>query len=249
MGRTKNFSTENYDFNPKSKKAIMLIHGFASTTYEVSHLAKFLEKHGFRVVLDNLPGHGTTIEDCNSIKYQEWISFAEKRFAEISIDCEEIYVIGFSMGAILGLHLASLFPVDKLVIAAPVMSFKSPFKVNVLVRLLNKIVTKQKKGKQQSGLKTITNYSGYDHYPLTALNEFRKLNTFVYKRLARVNCPLLYVHSNSDKVSLSKNIHIILNQINSSQKDKLIVEQARHHLFYKNPDQELIFNTIYNFIH
>ena len=249
MGRTKNFSTENYDLNPKSKKGIMLIHGFASTTYEVSHLAKFLEKHGFRVVLDNLPGHGTTIEDCNSTKYQEWISFAEKRFAEISIDCDEVCVIGFSMGAILGLHLASLFPVDKLVIAAPVMSFKSPFKVNVLVRLLNKIVTKQKKGKQQSGLKTIANYSGYDHYPLTALNEFRKMNDFVYKRLSLIDCPLLYVHSNSDRVSLSKNIDIILNQINSSQKDKLIVEEAHHHLFYKNPDQELIFNTIYNFIH
>ena len=75
------------------------------------------------------------------------------------------------------------------------------------------------------------------------------MNAFVYKRLARVNCPLLYVHSNSDRVSLSKNIDIILNQINSSQKDKLIVEEAHHHLFYKNPDQELIFNTIYNFIH
>ena len=161
---------------------------------------------------------------------------------------DELYIVGVSMGAILGLHLASLFPIKKLVIAAPVMSFKNPFRVNVLVRLLNKIIVKQKKGSHQSGLKTIANYSGYDHYPLVALNQFRKMNDFIYKRLPLVKCPLLYIHSNNDRVSLSKNIDMILSRINSNQKEKLIVEKAHHHLFYENPDQELILNTIYKFI-
>ena len=249
MGKTGNFSTESYDLNPASKKGIMLIHGFTSTTYEMAPLAHFLAEKGYRIILDNLPGHGTTVEDCNLTKYQDWISFVEERFAELSIDCDELYIIGFSMGAILGLHLASLFPINKLVIAAPVMSFKNPFKVNVLVRLLNKIITKQRKGANQSGIKTIANYSGYDHYPLTALNEFRKMNNFVYKRLKMIKSPLLYVHSNSDRVSLSKNINMILNQTNSTKKEKLIVEKAHHHLFYESPDQDLIFNTIYKFIH
>jgi len=248
MGKTEKFSTKNYDLNPNSKKGIMLIHGFASTTYEMLPLAHFLESKGYRVVLDNLPGHGTTIEDCNSTKYPEWISFVEQRFAELSGECDELYIVGFSMGGILGLHLASLFPIKKLVIAAPVMSFKNPFKVNVLVRLLNKIIIKQKKGSHQSGLKTIAHYSGYDHYPLVALNQFRKMNDFVYKRLPLIKCPMLYIHSNSDRVSLSKNIDMILSRVNSSQKETLIVEKAHHHLFYENPDHELILNTLYKFI-
>ena len=248
MGKTEKFSTKNYDLNPNSKKGVMLIHGFTSTTYEMLPLAHFLELKGYRVVLDNLPGHGTTIEDCNSTKYPEWISFVEQRFAELSGECDELYIVGFSMGAILGLHLASLFPINKLVIAAPVMSFKNPFRVNVLVRLLNKIIVKQKKGSHQSGLKTIAHYSGYDHYPLVALNQFRKMNDFIYKRLPLVKCPLLYIHSNNDRVSLSKNIDMILSRINSNQKEKLIIEKAHHHLFYENPDQELILNTIYKFI-
>ena len=49
-------------------------------------------------------------------------------------------------------------------------------------------------------------FYGYEEYPLKALNEFRKMNDFVYKRLKMVKCPLLYIHSNSDRVSLSKNI-------------------------------------------
>ena len=117
MGKTEKFSTKNYDLNPNSKKGVMLIHGFTSTTYEMLPLAHFLELKGYRVVLDNLPGHGTTIEDCNLTKYPEWISFVEQRFAELSGECDELYIVGFSMGAILGLYLASLFPINKLVIA------------------------------------------------------------------------------------------------------------------------------------
>ena len=49
-------------------------------------------------------------------------------------------------------------------------------------------------------------------------------------------------------MSLFKNIDMILNRIKSIQKEKLIVEKAHHHLFYENPDQKLIFNTIDNFI-
>ena len=122
---------------------------------------------------------------------------------------------------------------------------------NVIIEYLLKstlIIVKQKKGSHQSGLKTIAHYSGYDHYPLVALNQFRKMNDFIYKRLPLVKCPLLYIHSNNDRVSLSKNIDMILSRINSNQKEKLIVEKAHHHLFYENPDQELILNTIYKFI-
>ena len=81
---------------------------------------------------------------------------------------------------------------------------------------------------------TIKNYSGYDHYPLIALNEFRKMNDIVFKKLNRVKCPLLYVHSENDKMSLEKNIDLIMDKVSSEIKEKLIVKEASHHLFYEN---------------
>ena len=82
----------------------------------------------------------------------------------------------------------------------------------------------------------------------TTLNEFRKLNDFVFKRLHRVKCPVLYLHSKNDQISQSKNINLIMNNIKSNDKQKLILDKAPHHIFYDNPEQELIFNTIYKFI-
>ena len=62
---TDKFDTNNYLFNPNAKNGIYLIHGFSSTTYEVKKLANYLAKKGYYVQADNLPGHATSIEDCN----------------------------------------------------------------------------------------------------------------------------------------------------------------------------------------
>ena len=248
MGKTERFDTNDYELNLSSRKGVMIIHGFSSTTHEIAPLAHFLAEKGFRISAKNLPGHATTVEDCNATKYTNWLNAVEQNLAELSNDCDKLYVVGLSMGGILGLYLSTLFPIDKLVIAAPVISFKNPFQVNVLIPLLNRIIVKQKKNKHPSGYNTIKKYSGYDAYPLIALNQFRKMNSFVSKRLHRVKCPLLYVHSENDKVSLSKNIDIIMNKVKSKDKQKLIVKKASHHLFYDNPDLNLIFNTIYKFL-
>ena len=78
MGHSEFFDSNDYELNPDSKKGVMIIHGFSSTTYETLPLAKFLSQKGFRVSNRNLPGHGTTLEDCNATKYQEWLNFWHK---------------------------------------------------------------------------------------------------------------------------------------------------------------------------
>ena len=56
-----------------------------------------------------MPGHGTTIEDCNSTKYYEWLNAVEKGVAEMYSACDKVIVMGVSMGGVLSLHLGSLF--------------------------------------------------------------------------------------------------------------------------------------------
>ena len=75
-----------------------------------------------------------------------------------------------------------------------------------------------------------------------------EMNKVVFKKLNNVKCPTLYVHSENDRMSLEKNIDLVMNNISSKTKEKLIVKEASHHLFYKNPDQDKIFNTISDFI-
>lgn len=244
MGHTELFDDKSYDLNTNSKKGVLILHGFSSSTYETIPLGRYLSKKGFRVLVPNLPGHGTTIEDCNSQRFYNWLDFVDIKLAELTTECDEVSVIGLSMGGVLGLYLASFFPMNKLIVCAAVLKFKNPFVVNFLIPAINKIFVKQKKISRDPNKR----YSGYDHYPLIALNEFRKMNRFVIKKLNKITCPTLYVHSQNDGLSTPQNVDIVMNNINSKIKQKLIVDHASHHLFYNSIDRNVIFSKINHFL-
>ena len=132
LDQTKFFDSQSYDYNTDGDTGILLIHGFTNTTYEYRKLISFLSSKGFFVRADNLPGHGTTIKECNSIKYTDWIKFTEQRLADLSARCNKVFVCGISMGALLGMHLSTVFPINGLIAAAPVLSFNKPFKIRFL---------------------------------------------------------------------------------------------------------------------
>ena len=123
MDRTEQFDENNYEFNTESKNGIYLIHGFTNTTYEVKMLAEYLSKQGYHTVANNLPGHGTTIDECNRVKYTDWITAVEQDLAKLASTCDKIHVIGGSMGALLAVHLSTKFPINSVIIAAPVFKF------------------------------------------------------------------------------------------------------------------------------
>ena len=112
MDRTKRFDENNYEFNSQSKNGVYLIHGFTNTTYETKNLAQYLADKGYRTVANNLPGHGTTIEECNRVKYVDWLESVEQGVATLASECDKIHIIGSSMGGVLGLHIASKFPIN-----------------------------------------------------------------------------------------------------------------------------------------
>ena len=249
MGKTKYFDENNYEYNPKGKIGIYIIHGFTSTTYEVKELAQFLGDKGFHVRADNLPGHATDIDDCNKIKYREWLNHVELGIAELSSVSAKIYVIGISMGSILGLHIASMFPISGIVVAAPVIEFPKNYMVKYINRWTNYFVSKiPKKIMFAKEIRHTLDFYGYDQYPLKALDEYRKMLKNFLQTLKLVSCPILMIYSEKDLTSKYKNIEIIKNNISSKNVQILRLYHATHHLFVKNKDQKKIFSEIIIFL-
>ena len=117
--------------------------------------------------------------------------------------------------------------------------------MNLLIPLVNKFLKQRKKPFKENSKR---NWSGYDHYPLIALNEFRKLNQYVSKKLNKVTCPTLYIHSTNDKLSNYDNVNFVMDNISAKVKEKLIVRDASHHLFYESKDKKTIFEAINSFL-
>ena len=248
MNNSNKFDPNNYQFNTESRNGVYIIHGFTNTTYEVKELAIYLSKQGFYTRADNLPGHGTTPEDCNRCRYSDWIEFVEQGIAEMASQCDNIYVIGISMGSVLALQASSIFPLNAAVFASTVLQFKNKFDVNILTPLFHRLVPYWLKQKiYPKDIQDTMESSGYDVWPLTALNEMRKLTYKVQHILPTIKCPSLVIHSKIDLLSPQSNISLVYDNIASENKEKLIVEKAGHNLFASNPEQEIIFQNIVEF--
>ena len=60
----------------------------------VTDLAKFLGENGYHSIAKNLPGHGTTVEECNRIKFPDWFDFVKQDIAKLASVLKKIFVIG-----------------------------------------------------------------------------------------------------------------------------------------------------------
>ncbi len=250
MDKKSRLDSNNYEFNTESKKGIYLIHGFTNSTYEVKILAKYLSEKGYHTVAENLPGHGTTVEECNRVKYIDWITFVQKGLAKLASTCDTIHIIGISMGAVLTLNLSTIFPVNSIVVVAPVFQFKNEFKARVLVPLFNNFIPLTEKSSQYANPNDITFY-GYSQYPNRALNEFRKLTNIVRRKLPNVKCPTLMLFSKSDQTCIMDNYKIVNSSIGTTTKESLILDNISHTMLDDQDymdEHELIYSTINQFI-
>ena len=240
------FDKNNYSYNPESKLGVYILHGFSSTTYEVKDLAEFLGENGYYTIANNLPGHGTSVIDCNRVKYQHWIDKVSYEVAELSSKCDKVFVIGNSMGGVLALYLASLFPLNGFVAGGTVLKFKNHFTTNYIVPFASYFMPSRPKNKVTTS--SAVKFYGYEEYPLKALNQFRKMNKKIIPLIKTIKAPGMLIHSNSDRLSIKENLDLILNNIDSKNINTLIVDNAHHNMFDENPDQKLIFNEVLQFL-
>ena len=241
--------SNNYVYNQESKNGVYIIHGFTNSTYETRDLANFLGKQGFYVVAKNLPGHGTTPNDCNKHTHEDWIMAVEQGVAEMSSNCNNIFIVGISMGSVLALHLNSIFKFKASVFASTALNSNNNFSIHVLAPLFHRFFPFRKKHKTFSKkIRPNLTFMGYDVWPSSAVNEMRKLTNKVRKKLSKVKSPALVMHSKADLLSPHSNLSLVFDNIQSQHKEKLILKKAGHNLFVKNPEQEKIFKTISSFL-
>ena len=245
---TKYYDINDFELNTESQIGVLIIHGFSSSTYEVRELAHFLADKGFRVLAKNLPGHATSIDDCNNSRYEDWVDFVKADAGELLATCDRVYCIGISMGGVLALHLASFMPINGVIAAASVFLFRNEFLTRYANTFFCHLVPSIDKVSQFPKSARKGKYYGYNRYPTIALNQMRKLVNMVRPTLHKISSPVLLIHSIIDKTSQMKNLDYLKNTIDNRLLNTLVVERVSHALFDSSPDQEQIFNRCVEFL-
>ena len=205
-----------------------LIHGFSGSPYEIRELAEFLAGNGYRVVARVLAGHGTSVADCNRVRAEDWLEETEFHFTELILECEATFVIGLSMGAVLALHLAILFPVAGVVAMSTAFTFSSG-RYWRLLPLLAPFVPAISKKRANAGRNVHgQQYSGYDSYPLKGLRQMLRLNHYVREKLPQLSAPALIMHSHADITAPPANARLVLDTIHSQDKQLIEYHHSSH---------------------
>ena len=110
------------EFNPKSDKVAIIIHGLGSSPQSMMELIQLFKSQGFTVLAPRLNGHfEKNLKALDNISYAKWVTESEQVFELAKGFGSRITVVGHSLGGLLASRLAIKFPdqVERAVLFAP----------------------------------------------------------------------------------------------------------------------------------
>jgi carboxylesterase len=205
----------------------LLCHGFTGTPQSMRPWAEHLAAAGLSVALPRLPGHGTRWQDANLTTWDDWYSCVEREFLTLRERCDQVFVMGLSMGGGLALRLAERngSAVAGLVVVNPsVMSLDPRLK---LLPILHRFIPSfpaigddiRKRGVRELA---------YDRNPLRALESLRQAWPVLQADLPRVTQPLLLLRSYTDHVVEPASSAMVLARVSSRDVTEIVLHDSYH---------------------
>jgi carboxylesterase len=217
-----------FDLPGRGTAAALCLHGLTGTPYEVRALAEALSRSGIRAVGPALPGHNQTPALLARTSHGEWLDAAREHLRSLRGKHQRVFLVGISMGGLLGLALAAEEPIDAVVVVGTPLRFSRSF--GLLIPLLSPFLPYARKrgGSDIREEGARSRHPSYDVMPLASVHELIRLQRLVRSRLARVNAPILIAHGALDRTARPSDAHSIHAAVASAQRELLMLEASGH---------------------
>ncbi len=225
----------------------LLIHGFTGTPKEMRLLGDHLAGAGHTVLGIRLTGHATDIDDMRRARYHDWLADAEAGYQMLRRGCEEVFVMGLSMGGALSLMLAAHYPV------AGVVAMSTPLKLPSDPRLafakpLSLVMKDAAKGPPDwDDMALRRDHISYPAYPVRAAAELRDLVRELRATLPQVAAPILLVQAKRDTSVPASSVEDLFARVASKDKEILWLEKSGH-IVIRDSEREVVFAAISDFV-
>jgi carboxylesterase len=225
---------------------VLLCHGFTGSPQSLRPWADYLAAAGLSVSLPRLPGHGTSWQEMARTRWEDWYAEVDRAFDELRAKCDEMFVMGLSMGGCLALRLAELrgTAVRGLVLVNP--SITADTKLFLLVPVL-KLVVPSLKGIASDIKKAGAEEAGYDRVPVKAAATLPGLWRITQQHLSELRQPVLAFRSTTDHVVGPASMKLLEEALPAGQLEVRELADSYHVATLDN-DAEVIFSGSLEFI-
>lgn len=225
---------------------VVLCHGFTGCPQSMRPWADYLADRGLTVSLPLLPGHGTRWQDMQATRWEDWYAEIDREMRALSERCEQVFVMGLSMGGTLALHTAARHgdAISGIVLVNP--SVKADQRAIGVLPVLRHLVPTVR-GITSDIAKPGVTEQGYEKVPLHALYSLSRFWTLVHEELPQVTQPVLLLHSAVDHVVAPENSAIVLGRISSTDVTEVVLEKS-YHVATLDHDAPRIFEGSWEFV-
>ena len=221
-----------------SDVGVLLVHGFTGSPRSMKGWGHYLADAGYTVSVPRLPGHGTSWQEMNKTRWEDWYGEAERELHDLASRTGTVFVMGLSMGGSLALRLAENNPdIAGVVIVNAAVHTERPDRhllpfIRHAIPAFPGITNDIKKPGVDEG--------GYTKIPLQAAYSLQQLWKVVKQDIAEVKQPLLVMRSTEDHVVEASNTEWILEHVASDDVTFIELENS-YHVATMDYDAELIF--------
>ncbi len=218
---------------PGGPDAVLLLHGFTGSPFEMRYLADRLHEAGMRCLGPVMAGHGGDARALARTSRGEWIARARDDLFRLD-GARRIFVVGCSMGALVALALAHEQPgrVDGLALLAPAMRLKLAGRLagwvgrTPLVRLLP--LVRKRAGSDVSDPEMRRRNPCMDAVPLAGVAELERLAAEVDRLLPDVAAPALVLAGRGDHTVALSGARRIASVIGSGPARLVVLPRSWH---------------------
>ena len=206
---------------------VLLCHGFTGTPQSLRPWAEHLAAAGLTVVLPRLPGHGTTLAEANMTHWEDWYAELDRHLAELRERCDQVFVMGLSMGGTLAIRLAEVHGDDiaGLVLVNPSLLTKRPDRF--LLPVMRWVVPTWP-GIASDIKKPGVTELAYDKIPVKASYQLTRLWMTTRGDLDKVTQPVLIFRSTQDHVVEPDSCEMFHAKASSTDVREVLLEDSYH---------------------
>jgi carboxylesterase len=228
------------------RTGVLLCHGFTGSPQSLRPWAEYLAAAGLSVSLPRLPGHGTTWQEMARTRWEDWYAEVDRAFDVLQARCDEMFVMGLSMGGCLALRLAEVRgdAIRGLVLVNP--SITADTKLFLLAPAL-KLVVPSLKGIASDIKSSQAAEVGYDRVPVKAAATLPALWRITQQNLGELRQPVLAFRSTTDHVVGPASMKLLAGSLPPGHLEVRELANSYHVATLDN-DAEVIFSGSLEFV-
>ncbi len=206
---------------------VLLSHGFTGSPFSMRPWGAYLAERGYAVEVPRLPGHGTSWQEMNRTRWEDWYAEVGRAFEKLAAENDAVVAGGLSMGGALVLRLAADHP-DRLAGVMLVNPAVHTDRKDVLALPVLKHVIPAFPGIANDIKKPGVDEYGYDKTPLKAADSMMAAWKRLRPDLGRITAPVLYFRSTVDHAVDDSSEPLIVGGVSSADVTLERLENSYH---------------------